>query len=88
MIIHDDALNHLTNMEETVQLTCTSPPYYNAKAYAQWSTYDKYLQFLEDIFREVFRVTEQGRMCAVNFCLLYTSPSPRDNLPSRMPSSA
>ena len=22
------------------------------------------------------------------FCLLYTSPSPRDNLPSRMPSSA
>ena len=23
-----------------------------------------------------------------NTCLLYTSPSPRDNLPSRMPSSA
>ena len=23
-----------------------------------------------------------------NICLLYTSPSPRDNLPSRMPSSA
>ena len=66
MIIHDDALNHLTNMEETVQLTCTSPPYYNAKAYAQWPTYAEYLQFLEDIFRQVFRVTEQGRMCAVN----------------------
>ena len=66
MIIHDDALNHLTKMEETVQLTCTSPPYYNAKAYAQWPTYDEYLQFLEDIFRQVFRVTEQGRMCAVN----------------------
>ena len=51
---------------DCVHLTCTSPPYYNAKAYAQWSTYDKYLQFLEDIFREVYRVTEQGRMCAVN----------------------
>ena len=24
----------------------------------------------------------------VKICLLYTSPSPRDNLPSRMPSSA
>ena len=24
----------------------------------------------------------------VGICLLYTSPSPRDNLPSRMPSSA
>tara|TARA_B000000557_G_scaffold254434_1_gene244513 strand:+ start:54 stop:839 length:786 start_codon:yes stop_codon:yes gene_type:complete len=66
-IVCDDALNYLTEMDgDCVHLTCTSPPYYNAKAYAQWSTYDKYLQFLEDIFREVYRVTEQGRMCAVN----------------------
>ena len=67
MIIHDDALNYLTEMDgDSIHLTCTSPPYFNAKAYAQWPTYDKYLQFLEDIFRQVFRVTEQGRMCAVN----------------------
>ena len=67
MIIHDDALNHLTEMDgDSIHLTCTSPPYFNAKAYAQWPTYDKYLQFLEDIFREVHRVTVQGRMCAVN----------------------
>ena len=26
--------------------------------------------------------------CEANFCLLYTSPSPRDRLSSRMPSSA
>ena len=26
--------------------------------------------------------------CAINICLLYTSPSPRDGLLSRMPSSA
>ena len=32
----------------------------------------------------------QGGMCAAlaNVCLLYTSPSPRDGLLSRMPSSA
>ena len=67
MIIHDDALNYLTEMDgDCVHLTCTSPPYYNAKAYATWPTYEKYLQFLEDIFREVHRVTVQGRMCAVN----------------------
>ena len=67
MIIHDDALNSLHDMDgDSIQLTCTSPPYYNAKAYAQWANYDLYLRFLEDIFREVFRVTEQGRMCAVN----------------------
>ena len=31
---------------------------------------------------------KEGRVKLFNTCLLYTSPSPRDNLPSRMPSSA
>ena len=30
---------------------------------------------------------QSGKMVC-KYCLLYTSPSPRDNLPSRMPSSA
>ena len=30
----------------------------------------------------------QGHMELMNICLLYTSPSPRDGLLSRMPSSA
>ena len=36
------------------------------------------------------RTDEWDQMIDVNIkgCLLYTSPSPRDNLPSRMPSSA
>ena len=35
------------------------------------------------------RITEQqARELQSNFCLLYTSPSPRDNPASRMPSSA
>ena len=32
--------------------------------------------------------TEVGRLLNVKTCLLYTSPSPRDGLLSRMPSSA
>ena len=30
----------------------------------------------------------EGQLLALNTCLLYTSPSPRDGLLSRMPSSA
>jgi DNA modification methylase len=30
---------------ESVHLTCTSPPYYNAREYSTWSTYDDYLNF-------------------------------------------
>ena len=32
--------------------------------------------------------TADGLVALVNICLLYTSPSPRDGLLSRMPSSA
>lgn len=52
--------------DEIVDLTCTSPPYFNARAYSVWPTYDEYLQFLKNVFTEVLRVTKPGRMCAVN----------------------
>ena len=37
---------------------------------------------MADFFEKFFNAEGPG------VCLLYTSPSPRDNLPSRMPSSA
>ena len=52
--------------EESVHLTCTSPPYYNAKSYSTWPNYEDYLQFLDNVFQQVFRVTKSGRMCLVN----------------------
>jgi DNA modification methylase len=51
---------------ESVHLTCTSPPYYNAREYSTWATYEDYLSFLKNVFCEVLRVTQPGRMCAVN----------------------
>ena len=38
------------------------------------------------LFNKPFRKINRGQL--VNSCLLYTSPSPRDGLLSRMPSSA
>ena len=38
--------------------------------------------------RLVFSVNRPDSRSTANFCLLYTSPSPRDGLLSRMPSSA
>ena len=52
--------------ERTVHLTCTSPPYYNARSYSIWPTYAEYLQFLTNVFEQVLRVTQPGRMCCVN----------------------
>lgn len=66
-IIHENCLTGLKNIkDETIHLTWTSPPYYNAKSYSAWETYEDYLKFLEYVFYEVYRVTLPGRMCAVN----------------------
>jgi len=59
-----------TETENSIDLCVTSPPYYNAKAYSQWPTYDEYLSFLKDTFVEVFRILKQGRMCCVNISVI------------------
>jgi len=55
--------------DESVHLTFTSPPYYNARDYSIYSSYQEYLIFLEEVFKEVHRITKEGR-----FFLLNTSP--------------
>mgnify|MGYP001593864311 CR=1 FL=1 len=55
--------------DESIHLTFTSPPYYNARDYSIYQSYQEYLQFLDGVFREVYRVTKEGR-----FFILNTSP--------------
>ncbi|OGZ74125.1 MAG: restriction endonuclease subunit M [Candidatus Staskawiczbacteria bacterium RIFCSPLOWO2_01_FULL_37_25b] len=55
--------------DESIHLTFTSPPYYNARDYSIYQSYEEYLNFLENVFKEVHRVTKEGR-----FFVLNTSP--------------
>jgi DNA modification methylase len=55
--------------DESIHLTFTSPPYYNARDYSIYPSYKAYLEFLADVFREVHRITKEGR-----FLILNTSP--------------
>ena len=69
-IFHGDAIDILKKIEdEAVHLTFTSPPYYNARDYSTYKSYNKYLAFLKNVFSEVYRVTKEGR-----FFILNTSP--------------
>jgi len=69
-IVQGDVLEALKYVpEESVHLTFTSPPYYNARDYSIYQSYDEYLKFLEEVFKEVHRVTKEGR-----FFVLNTSP--------------
>lgn len=52
--------------EDSIHLTFTSPPYYNARDYSIYPSYEAYLKFLEDVFYETYRVTKEGRFLIVN----------------------
>ena len=70
VIVHADVRDVLGAVpDESIHLTFTSPPYYNARDYTLYESYAAYLQFLSDIFREVHRITKEGR-----FFVLNTSP--------------
>ncbi|MDR0790846.1 MAG: HEAT repeat domain-containing protein [Bacteroidales bacterium] len=52
--------------DESIHLTFTSPPYYNARDYSIYPSYEAYLAFLEEVFLETYRVTKEGRFLIVN----------------------
>lgn len=70
VVVHGEvreALKHVPN--ESVHLTFTSPPYYNARDYSTYQSYKDYIEFLASVFKEIHRVTKEGR-----FFILNTSP--------------
>ena len=70
LVVHGDAISVLKKTpKDSVHLTFTSPPYYNARDYSIYSSYAEYLQFLKKVFSQVLRVTKPGR-----FFVLNTSP--------------
>ena len=70
VVVHGDVLDVLKHVPDgSVHLTFTSPPYYNARDYSIYASYETYLDFLSEVFQEVHRVTKEGR-----FFILNTSP--------------
>ena len=59
-----DVLKSVPN--QSIHLTFTSPPYYNARDYSIYPSYQAYLEFLESVFKEVYRITKEGRFLIVN----------------------
>ena len=70
IVVHGDVQEIIKYVpDESVHLTFTSPPYYNARDYSIYQSYNEYLDFLEIVFKEVHRITKEGR-----FFILNTSP--------------
>ena len=67
VVVNGDVLEVLKYVpNESVHLTFTSPPYYNARDYSIYPSYQAYLEFLEEVFKETHRITKEGRFLIVN----------------------
>lgn len=67
MIIHGDCEEVLQELQPGIaQLVITSPPYYNARAYSSWQSYDDYLAFMARVFCGIHRSLSDGRFFAIN----------------------
>jgi DNA modification methylase len=67
LVIHGDTIDAMKLIkDESIQLTFTSPPYYNARDYSIYASYEEYLAFLQKVFEQVYRITQEGRFVVVN----------------------
>lgn len=67
LTVNGDVIDVLKEIkDESFHLTFTSPPYYNARDYSFYSSYQEYLDFLREVFKETHRLTKNGRYLIVN----------------------
>jgi DNA modification methylase len=60
--------------DNSVALMVTSPPYHVGKDYDSDASFEEYLQLLEDVFAETFRVLQPGGRAVVNVANLGRRP--------------
>jgi len=85
MIYNMDCLDGLRLLgDDSVDLIVTSPPYYNAKEYSQYDSYEIYLEFLRDVFILCLRKLKESRMCCVNMSAVIVPRTKRNAQSSRL----
>jgi len=66
-IIWGNSLNVLKSIKsESIHLMVTSPPYYNAREYSQWSDLNAYLADMRAVIAEAYRVLDNHRVFVFN----------------------
>jgi DNA modification methylase len=80
-------LDNLIKNQTEIELTITSPPYFNVKNYVEYENYKKYLNFLEQVFTKILTITKPGRLCCVNISNILIVRANRNSESKRIPLS-
>ena len=68
-----------------INLIFTSPPYYNAREYSDYINYKKYLNELKKVFKECYRILQDGRFLIVDVSPVITKRPGREYESIRYP---
>ena len=67
MLLIGDAEEQLKSLpDNSIQLVFTSPPYYNAREYTDYNSYEMYLAKMKSVLVVIHRVLEDGRFVVLN----------------------
>lgn len=80
-------LDKLIKEKKEIELTITSPPYFNVKDYVNYENYKKYLQLLKKVFIKILKLTKPGRLCVVNISNILIIRESRNSESRRIPLS-
>lgn len=79
LLLKGDAEKTLKELpEQSIQMIFTSPPYYNAREYSDYHSYEDYLDKIKKVFTACNRVLEDGRFIIVNISPVITKRPGRE----------
>ncbi len=64
--------------EQEIQLIFTSPPYYNARFYSDYKSYQDYLNSMFESLKQCYRILEDGRFVIINVSPVITKRAGRE----------
>lgn len=85
-VFNEDCNDTLNRMEDnSLDLVITSPPYFNAREYSQYSDIDEYMNKMKEIFEKVEDKLKPSRMCIINISPVLVERESRNKQSYRIP---
>ena len=78
LLIGDCSVTLKKVKEKSVKLIFTSPPYYNAREYSVYKSYQEYLDKMKNVLTECYNVLEDGRFIIINVSPVITKRPGRE----------
>lgn len=66
LLIGDNRLSLSKIQNNQINLIFTSPPYYNARLYSDYTSYKAYLKAMQESLKQCYRILEDGRFIIIN----------------------